>query len=68
MRRPDKRIPNSYEAVRSIDPSSRVVPRNSETRTEIWRWSNLLREHVYKKAFNIDNKKRTVLDIGPGDR
>lgn len=67
IRRPDKVVPNSYDAVRNIVLSAKSVPTKFEVRTELWRWSNLLRETIYSKAFSIDNRKRIVLDIGSGD-
>ena len=64
--RPDKKTANDNSAIDSIIDSSIEFKLDSMIRTSIWRWSNMLRFHMYQRIEKLDPSRNIVLDIGSG--
>lgn len=66
--RPDKVKANDMNAVSSVIYSSIAAKDDSSNivRTEIWRWSNTLRDTIYQIAQRSIRSRTVVMDIGTG--
>lgn len=64
--RPDKRTANKLDVVGMIVESA-IPPRESDIlRNRLWRWSNMVRTSLYKKAHRMCHNKQIVIDVGTG--